>query len=389
MKLLKSHALLPLALAAALAGCAQQASAPAAASAPKAAASQAAAVSRQALAQGLYEIVYSAKQDAVFVTSAGGRGEGTAPAKILRLHPETLAVQAEILMERKGFGLAVDDANNRLYIGNTNDGAVTAVDTVSNQIVGVVQLAQKAQVTGPDGKQAERYPHNFREIAVDSANHRLYMPGLAFQDSALYVVDTRAMKLEKVVPGFGFLATGVTLDAPGRKLYVSNLQGQLHTVDTGTLAVTKVEAEGDQLLNLVYDRGAKQVLATDQGYERLDGMRSKLGKLDTYKQRGKGNRVVVLDAATGKPVASLPTGAAPVALLLDEPRARLYVTSRDAGTVSVFDSRSHQLLKTIALPTHPNSLALDTKRNVLYVTVKNGEKDPKDSNESVARIPLS
>ena len=127
MKLLKSHALLPLALAAALAGCAQQASAPAAASAPKAAASQAAAVSRQALAQGLYEIVYSAKQDAVFVTSAGGRGEGTAPAKILRLHPETLAVQAEILMERKGFGLAVDDANNRLYIGNTNDGAVTAV----------------------------------------------------------------------------------------------------------------------------------------------------------------------------------------------------------------------------------------------------------------------
>lgn len=138
MKLLKSHALLPLALAAALAGCAQQASAPAAASAPKAAASQAAAVSRQALAQGLYEIVYSAKQDAVFVTSAGGRGEGTAPAKILRLHPETLAVQAEILMERKGFGLAVDDANNRLYIGNTNDGAVTAVDTVSNHVVGVV-----------------------------------------------------------------------------------------------------------------------------------------------------------------------------------------------------------------------------------------------------------
>lgn len=40
----------------------------------------------------------------------------------------------------------------------------------------------------------------------------------------------------------------------------------------------------------------------------------------------------------------------------------------------------------MTLPTHPNSLALDAKRNVLYVTVKNGEKDPKGGDESVARI---
>jgi DNA-binding beta-propeller fold protein YncE len=62
------------------------------------------------------------------------------------------------------------------------------------------------------------------------------------------------------------------------------------------------------------------------------------------------------------------------------------VTNRGAGTVTVFDSRSNALLQTIQLPTHPNSLALDAKRNVLYVTVKNGKDDPKGSNESVARI---
>lgn len=56
------------------------------------------------------------------MASAGGRGEGAAPSKILRLHPETLAVQAEIPLERKGFGIALDDAGNRLYVGNTNDG---------------------------------------------------------------------------------------------------------------------------------------------------------------------------------------------------------------------------------------------------------------------------
>ena len=96
--------------------------------------------------------------------------------------------------------------------------------------------------------------------------------------------------------------------------------------------------------------------------------------------------MLVLNAADSKLVASLPTGAGPLAMLVDEPRQRLYVTSRNAGTVSVFDTRTNALLQTIALPTHPNSLALDARRNALYVTVKSGQSDPKGSNESVARI---
>ncbi|WP_028605879.1 YncE family protein [Ottowia thiooxydans] len=384
----KITSLLPLALAAALAGCAQQAAAPGTVNAAGAAQIAAASVTRQAPAEGLYEIAYSTKQDAVFVASAGGRGEDAAPAKIQRLHPESLAVQAEILLDRKGYGLKLDDAANRLYIGNTNDASITVVDTTTNKVIGIVQLAEKIKAPGPDGKEAERYPHSFREMAVDSANHRLYAPGLWFQESALYIVDTRTLKTEKVLPGFGFVATGVTLDAKAGKLFVSNLQGQFFTVDTSTLAVTKAEAGGDQLLNLEFDQGARRVLATDQGLENIDGMRTKLGKLENYSQRSKGNRVVVLDPANGKLLASMPTGAGPVALLLDEPRDRLYVTNRVAGTLSVFNSRSHALLQTIPVPTHPNSLALDARRNVLYVTIKNGEKDPKGAKESVARIKL-
>ena len=387
MKSSKSLSLLSLALAAALAGCAQQASAPMAADTAKATIARPAEVQRQALAQGLYELAYSARQNAVFVASSGGFGEGAVPSRVLRLHPDTLAVQAEIALERRGFGVTLDDAANRLYVGNTNDSAITVIDTATNQVIGVVQLAQKARVTGPDGKEAERYPHNFRELVLDPANHRLYAPGLTFKDSALYVVDTRSLTVEKVLPGFGFVATGVTLDARAGKLYVSNAQGQLFTVDTGSLAVSKVEtAAGDQLLNLVWDARGRRVLATDQGLELFDGMRAKAGGLADYQRRGTGNQVVALDPATGKALATLPTDEGPVALLLDEQRQRLYVTNRGAGTLSVFDSRGDALLQTVALPTHPNSLALDAKRNVLYVTVKNGEKDPKGGNESVARI---
>ena len=101
-----------------------------------------------------------------------------------------------------------------------------------------------------------------------------------------------------------------------------------------------------------------------------------------------GQRVLVLDRTTGKELASIPTDAGPLGILLDAPRKRLYVTNRDGGTVTAYDSDSYQKVATYPVPTHPNSLALDAKNNVLYVSIKNGEKDAKDANESVARIQL-
>lgn len=38
------------------------------------------------------------------------------------------------------------------------------------------------------------------------------------------------------------------------------------------------------------------------------------------------------------------------------------------------------------LPSHPNSLALNPATGEVFVTIKNGENDPKNGNESVARI---
>ena len=343
---------------------------------------QAAQIQRAALAPSLYELAYSARQNAVFVASSGGFGDGAGPSKVLRLDPRTLAVLAEIQLPLRGFGVVLDDAANRLYVGNTTEGSVTVVDTASNQVVKTVALMDKVQ--GADGKQ--KFPHHLRELVLDPANGRLYAPGLSSDGSALYVMNTRTLALEKVVPSLGAVATGIALDAADKRLFVSNLRGGLVEIDTRTLAVTKRHTPGaDQVLNLAYDAQAKRLYGTDQGLASISERRQKAepGFVPTP-----GNRVVVLDPATARITASLPTGEGPIAPLLDAPRQRLYVSNRGGGSLSVFDTASGQLLQTIALPSHPNSLALDSRRNVLYVTVKNGRNDAKGSNESVVRIAL-
>ena len=384
-----TSALLPLALAAALAGCAQQptASTGAAAATPAVTAKTAAQVQRQALAKGLYELAYSPRQNALFVASSGGFGPDASPAKVLRLNPQTLAVEGEIPLERKAFGVTYDDASGRLYLGNTVDLSVTVVDTLANRVLGIVQLEGKVKAKDKDGKDIERYPRDLRELAVDPANQRLFLAGHGGENgSVLYVVNTETLKVDKVLPGLGNAkAPGFAFDAAGQRLFVTNLLGELITISTRTLQITqRVKTDAEQPLNIAYDPGTQRLFVTDQGLENIRAYQAK--SIPGFASKNPGNRVLVLDANTGQPLRSIATDAGPMGILLDAPRQRLYVTNRAAGKLSVYDARSYALLQTLDLPTHPNSLTLDAQRNVLYVSIKNGEKDPKGSPESVARV---
>ncbi|MFV0679835.1 YncE family protein [Ottowia sp.] len=338
-------------------------------------------VQRKALAKGIYELVYSPRQKAVFVASTGGFGDEAEASKVLRLDPATLTVQSEIVLPTKGFGLTLDDAAGRLYVGHSVDGAVSVVDVAAGKVISTVQLTKKTK----DDKGRDRPDHGLRELALDSANGRLYLPGYAREDSALYVMNTKTLKLEKVLPGFGSMATGVALDAQRGRLFVANLAGQVFTVDTRTLQIAKrYDVGGDQPLNLAYDAATDRLLAVNREVSGR-GLEARK-KANPNFQPKPGNNVLVLNASTGAPVHSMATGAGPVALKLDATRKRLYVTNRDAGSVTVYDSGSYQQLSSVDLPTHPNSLALDEAANVVFVSIKNNRQAPKGSNESVARL---
>jgi len=342
-------------------------------------------VTRAEIAPALYELAYSKRQNAVFAISSGGWGDEAPPSHVFKLDPVTLAIQAQVELPQRGFGTTLDDASDTLYIG-TGEASIIAFDTVGLEVRGIVQLSTEKVPDERGG--GERYAYNLRELLLDKANHRLYVPGLAFAGSVVFVVDTGTFTLEKTIPGLGAVATGIALDADQGKVYVADFTGNITTIDTGTLEIAGTWDSGaDQPLNLALDPSGQRLFATDQGMEMVTGMQQQL--IPGFQSRGPGNRVIVRKPDDGSVLGEFPTGAGPIAILPDWTRQRLYVTNREAGTVTVFNSEDYTLLDTIELPVHPNSLALDTDANALYVSIKNPMPvGPEDIGklESIARI---
>ena len=111
----------------------------------------------------------------------------------------------------------------------------------------------------------------------------------------LFVVDTRKRQLEKIIHGFGYNVVGITLDETGRRVFVSNMQGQLFVVDPDSLAVvSQWEIEVDQLLNMVYDPQQNRIFGVDQGIDRSDWRNNHLER--EYVARSAGHQVFVLNA---------------------------------------------------------------------------------------------
>lgn len=88
--------------------------------------------------------------------------------------------------------------------------------------------------------------------------------------------------------------------------------------------------------------------------------------------------VSLVDPVAGKRLANIPTGASPISLLLNKAQSRLFVANAGSDTVSVIDTSSDKVLKTIlvrpddlrGLPgATPNGLALNPSEDTLFVTL--------------------
>ncbi|MBS5156401.1 YncE family protein [Escherichia ruysiae] len=318
---------------------------------------------RKAVGKGAYEMAYSQQENALWLTTSQSRKLDKGGV-VYRLDPVTLEVTQAIHNDLKPFGATINNATQTLWFGNTVNSAVTAIDAKTGEVKGRLVL--------DDRKRTEEVrPLQPRELVADDATNTVYISGIG-KESVIWVVDGENIKLKTAIQNTGKMSTGLALDSKGKRLYTTNADGELITIDTADnkiLSRKKLLDDGKEhfFINISLDTANQRAFITDS----------------------KAAEVLVVDTRNGNILAKV---AAPesLAVLFNPARNEAYVTHRQAGKVSVIDAKSYKVVKTFDTPTHPNSLALSADGKTLYVSVKQKSTKQQEATQpdDVIRIAL-
>ncbi|WP_208460730.1 YncE family protein [Escherichia coli] len=318
---------------------------------------------RKAVGKGAYEMAYSQQENALWLATSQSRKLDKGGV-VYRLDPVTLEVTQAIHNDLKPFGATINNTTQTLWFGNTVNSAVTAIDAKTGEVKGRLVL--------DDRKRTEEVrPLQPRELVADDATNTVYISGIG-KESVIWVVDGENIKLKTAIQNTGKMSTGLALDSKGKRLYTTNADGELITIDTADnkiLSRKKLLDDGKEhfFINISLDIARQRAFITDS----------------------KAAEVLVVDTRNGNILAKV---AAPesLAVLFNPARNEAYVTHRQAGKVSVIDANSYKVVKTFDTPTHPNSLALSADGKTLYVSVKQKSTKQQEATQpdDVIRIAL-
>lgn len=318
---------------------------------------------RKAVGKGAYEMAYSQQENALWLATSQSRKLDKGGV-VYRLDPVTLEVTQAIHNDLKPFGATINNTTQTLWFGNTVNSAVTAIDAKTGEVKGRLVL--------DDRKRTEEVrPLQPRELVADDATNTVYISGIG-KESVIWVVDGENIKLKTAIQNTGKMSTGLALDSKGKRLYTTNADGELITIDTADnkiLSRKKLLDDGKEhfFINISLDTTNQRAFITDS----------------------KAAEVLVVDTRNGNILAKV---AAPesLAVLFNPVRNEAYVTHRQAGKVSVIDAKSYKVVKTFDTPTHPNSLALSADGKTLYVSVKQKSTKQQEATQpdDVIRIAL-
>ncbi|KAF1369113.1 YncE family protein [Yokenella regensburgei] len=318
---------------------------------------------RKAVGKGAYEMAFSQQENALWVATSQSRSLDKGGI-VYRLDPVTLNVTQIIHNDLKPFGATINQQTQTLWFGNTTNSAITAIDAKSGDVKGRIVLDDRV-------RSETVKPLQPRELVANDKTNTVYVTGIG-KESVVWVIDGANLKLKSTITGTGSFGTGLALDADARRLYLTNGDGELVTIDTDSnkvLSRKKLLDDGKEhfFLNLSLDTAGHRAFITDS----------------------KQPEVLVVDIRDGKVLEKI---AAPesLAVLFNPVRNEVYVTHRQAGKVSVIDAKSYKVVKTLDTPTHPNSLTLSADGKTLFVTVKQASSRQKEATQpdDVIRIAL-
>ncbi len=342
-------------------------------------------VLRQDGLDGVYELAVDPGSASLFVAASPSFEENTS-GRLYRLDARSLQLVQTIQVPRRSFALALHSGTNSLFVGNTLDGSITQVDAASGQVKQIIQLAQPEQ-----NKEGKTQVAHTRKVIVDQTHHRLFVtsPGRL---GKVWIVDIATGQILHTIQTEAPWTAGAAYDAGLNRLYVS--QGgkdEILAINPDTAQIVQRYSTGDSLTNQAADSKHFFVnMALDEQGQRL------------FAADASTSSVYVFDAKTGQILKQLALqGEGILDVLFNASRQELVVSNRGVskqhpngtGAVSIFDANTYAQKRSLALEVHPNSLSLSADGNTLYASVKTTHSDThpawrQNNQDSVVRIDL-
>lgn len=279
--------------------------------------------------KGIYELVYSEKNNALFVTSVGTKS-------IYKLDANTLAIKDSIAVtDAPAFGIGLNDKTQKLYTTNTRTNSVSAIDIKTGKILNTI--------VAPSGTA------HTREVLVDEDANKIYITDVG-AGSKIWVIDGKTDKLDRIIENTGKTTTGMAFDKKNQKLYVTNMgSNQVGVIDIKlNKLVDSIPAGGEGPTNLVFDVKTDRLFIANQ----------------------KTADVSVIDIQAKKVVQTIKTGAGALGITFDPIKNKVYVANRQSGTVTVIDANNYKVVADLKTGTYPNTVVVNKRTGHAYVTNK-------------------
>lgn len=308
-------------------------------------------ITSEKLSPGLYQVGISEKSNAVFVTAASGRPP-VKNSEILKLDPETLKIVAKATPpEAQGggvyavYGLGVDDANGTIWVTNTRQNTVAVYKQSDLSLVKQFEpgLAEHA-----------------RDVKVDEKNGKAYVSQVGEPEVAVFSTKTLeklpSIKIDSKVRGEKFSPASVDFDPASGKLFVVSLStNEVAVIDSTAGKVDKVlpVKGGLSTIGIAYDAADDRIFVAGQGSDNL----------------------LILDGKTGDTLHDVAVGAGALNVTFEPVKKHAYVSSRDAGTVTVVDANG-KIVANLPVAPFANHVVSDGKGGVYAVNKSMNPDDP-------------
>lgn len=333
------------------------------------------------VAPGLYQTAYSPSRNSLYVTSAVGRPPVT-QSSLIKLDADTLAYQKHVVPDvdptatgRDGkplegaryavYGVAVDDEHGTVWVTNTRQSTVAVYD--ADTLTLIKQFDKNAVV-------------HSRDVIIDAVRDRAYVSSARSNRIAVFDTSTNT-PLSDIAVGRDaddFSPMSLALDeASGTLVTVSASSAKAAIIDvvSGSVAEAALPDGVSRASGVAYDPATGRIYVASQG----------TGDLVVVEKDGTVvNQVVTatgLKDADGKDISS---GALNVAL--DPANSLVYVTNRNAGTITVHDLDG-TIKQTIDAGRNPNHVQYDGRGHV-YAVNKGGSRDGGTKNDYVQRFSV-